>query len=1110
MTLLKKYSDLLPQYLRGPNIARHAEIIEAQDKKVYEKIELLRLWNIPERPVLIQRLQTQPGLASIIVHVNSPYPVQKLTIEREGSTDIVLEYEEDELKTQFTYSYTQQGTDTVITPMCTVTVETYEGITYKKGYPENVEVQGDVCDHDEFLDLLGKLLGLPRRRYKEVTISQDSQYSQLVPAYFLGSLEDDYYYAERLRHLMDNYQTSELLPLMGELLYEMHNPLLFNLIGRTTVTEETEDYLGENVMALGLQTQYLNIDYSNIVEVLSQYMNLTRLLIFVHSAVSRLSFVEVGDSYPNYLPITSVLEYSYDNSTWLPLEGAPVKATLPLDGKVMWDTRLTDDNGEVYNSIGGLPPGSYSGTFEVEYDEPYEISGSNYETNVSFTVGTNADISTDSWKYAKYQSTSASSITAPSMEGALLDAGLGCACYTPIISSPYIDDVFDAYTISCDFYFTGGTQFIALARISGKGGDNTIAVTKDRTRIYPSQYEAHDSSISTQHNVTWKILNKICYLYYDGIYTGIHHDYSSGVSGHLNVCAYNVRAITSGVKIESVTVDDSVDLTDAPVGQLLVLDTWNSEKWSTKQGSSGPYVAPAVSSGTYNLGRNTFSIFKDYTVNSSTVNKVIEIEFNTQTTIGFRLGFGRESSTGVSQYTSYFNATNDATVTTGTHILEFRCDEYGVWRTYLDGTQTSTSEFTIDNTREVYGVDYLEDNVVLLGIRAYDEYISGETRTGTSISVQTTGSTVGSAGLQATLLDEDSNALSGVTLTCKNGSTTVATGTTDSNGVATLNLSSLSADTYSLTVEYAGDPTYAPSTTTHSITIQKLATSLSVTTVSSQAGSASLSATLSSDGTGISGASILCKNGGTTIDTATTNSSGVASLDLSSLTADTYTLTIKYDGDSTYAGTSTTHTITITDSVVITDDCTTLTNWNVSDTRTMPTITTVANKTGVTPTSNAYARTFWKYPLVRGANTTISFKFYTTDSGTNASLAVLSLKTASPQDAYAIRQYVGGWRAWGTENGSDKQGTTISTSTWHDITYSLSGNTLQIYVDDTLRCTQTIGTIDSNPYFNDYFFLGHGRWSTASFVITDIEYTSDTVVSDSTIASIVAAHQAQF
>jgi hypothetical protein len=111
-----------------------------------------------------------------------------------------------------------------------------------------------------------------------------------------------------------------------------------------------------------------------------------------------------------------------------------------------------------------------------------------------------------------------------------------------------------------------------------------------------------------------------------------------------------------------------------------------------------------------------------------------------------------------------------------------------------------------------------------------------------------------------------------------------------------------------------------------------VATSLSVTTLASTTGSASIKATLTANGSGVSGATIECSNGTTLITSNTTDNNGECTLDLSTLQAGSYTLTIEYDGDTTYQGSSITHSIIITSPQewTIADVSTTSTEWSTT------------------------------------------------------------------------------------------------------------------------------------------------------------------------------------
>lgn len=293
----------------------------------------------------------------------------------------------------------------------------------------------------------------------------------------------------------------------------------------------------------------------------------------------------------------------------------------------------------------------------------------------------------------------------------------------------------------------------------------------------------------------------------------------------------------------------------------------------------------------------------------------------------------------------------------------------------------------------------------------------------------------------------------------------------------------------------------------------RLATMVTCTTINSTTGSASVEATLTSEGSGVSGATIQCKTGTSTVTSATTDSNGVCTLDLSSLTAGSYNLTVQYDGDSTYGSTSTTHTITIiNDGVVITDDCTTLNKWLVSDTGNSAYITSQTDIPCLRPPTTAYQRVYWKYPLKRGTNSSIKFKVYNT---TNANGIILGTMEKYGQDHMtSVKSWwagLGSSNNWtdGPVNSQNRHGgTRMSYNSWHTIEFELEDNLLHTYVDDVSVRDYTIPSdLSSNPYFNDYFFIGfsgNGVW------IRDIEYNSNTSISDDTLNSIRSAHLAQF
>ena len=140
-------------------------------------------------------------------------------------------------------------------------------------------------------------------------------------------------------------------------------------------------------------------------------------------------------------------------------------------------------------------------------------------------------------------------------------------------------------------------------------------------------------------------------------------------------------------------------------------------------------------------------------------------------------------------------------------------------------------------------------------------------------------------------------------VTFLNGSSTLGTATLNSLGIATLSTSSLTAGTYNLTVQYAGNSTSQASTSaavqvTVNANAQSTTTGLSATPNPVAAGQA-LTLTATVKGATTPTGSVTFLNGSSTLGTATLNSLGIATLSTSSLTAGTYNLTVQYAGNST-------------------------------------------------------------------------------------------------------------------------------------------------------------------------------------------------------------------
>ena len=186
----------------------------------------------------------------------------------------------------------------------------------------------------------------------------------------------------------------------------------------------------------------------------------------------------------------------------------------------------------------------------------------------------------------------------------------------------------------------------------------------------------------------------------------------------------------------------------------------------------------------------------------------------------------------------------------------------------------------------------------------------------TSLSVSSSTVSVGTnVTFTATVTDEDDEPIEGLTVTFKDGGSSLGTGTTNSSGVATLTSSGLAAGNHSVTAETSEDNTYSGSTSTAvTVTVNKLTTSTSLSLGSNTIyvdGSTTATATVTSGGNGVNGLTVTFKDGSTTLGTSTTNSSGVATYTISGLNAGNHSITAVVTENSTYAA-STSSAVTLT------------------------------------------------------------------------------------------------------------------------------------------------------------------------------------------------------
>ena len=392
----RKYGALRPQYLRGENIDRHCAIIEGQDDEIDRKLELIRDWALLERPILVERVASSNTEGSVTVHINTTHVIQKIVCT--GDYVFSREFEESELVTGDEFSFTYSGS---VMPSFTVRVVTFEGYEYLKSYPENDERMDNSSDHDEFLDIIGHLLGISRRIYKEYDFANDG--ARAYPPYFMkedsegvlrAGTEDDWYYYTRLKFFVENYGVMETSMLMNKLVYEQDIIDVYPSNTSHVDTGETYyySYLIDSV------SDYVNIDSVNQNRIASAWLPVTRPARF-STLTDTLLWVEgtYVDVPPNAFDIQYML--MTDDGNYYPVERAPICVRLQGvvgDGVTLMPVGERDPvTGLESLQLSGLNGG---GVLELEYEGEHELNSSDV-VEVPFTLSDEYSLSLEDWEY---------------------------------------------------------------------------------------------------------------------------------------------------------------------------------------------------------------------------------------------------------------------------------------------------------------------------------------------------------------------------------------------------------------------------------------------------------------------------------------------------------------------------------------------------------------------------------------------------------------------------------------------------------------------------------------------------------------------------------------
>ncbi len=384
------------------------------------------------------------------------------------------------------------------------------------------------------------------------------------------------------------------------------------------------------------------------------------------------------------------------------------------------------------------------------------------------------------------------------------------------------------------------------------------------------------------------------------------------------------------------------------------------------------------------------------------------------------------------------------------------------------------------------------------------------TTVATSIVVNNASGKPGSSvTLTAALKRSDTNAvIAGKTITFKVDSTTVGTATTNSSGVATHAYSiptNATTGNRTITASFAGDTTYSACSGTGTLTVTKaattIATALTVPNVSGVQGKAvSLTATLKRTDTNavVGSKTITFKVDNTQVGTATTNSSGVATLSYtipSTAAAGSHTITASFAGDTTYTASSGTGTLTVT-----------------AGSKTIATAITVPNVSGVQGKAVNLTATLKRTDTnaVVGSKT-ITFKVDNTQVGTattNASgVATLSYTIASTATAgsHTITASFAGDTTYTASSGTGTLTVTTTSSTIATaliVADSAGGKGQSVGLYTTLKRTDNSAGIPSETVTFNVDNVKAGVATTDSNGVATIEYAipSSSTVGDHTVS----------
>jgi len=210
-SILRRVLRLYPRFLDRSKDSvnyRHIATMTSPLRHIETQICLLRHLLSLERPIMIWRSQSKPGVYTIHFRVKlEDIRSVEIYMEAEGDGEDILLYTTGDLlpgENTFAYEYVGTTREIIPTERFYVQVRTWRGVYLAKGFPENDTPQGDIYDHDRALDVIGEWLGVGRHVYDNI-LSED-ELPHTTPPYNASRTEWDYTYKERIKEYMELLQ----------------------------------------------------------------------------------------------------------------------------------------------------------------------------------------------------------------------------------------------------------------------------------------------------------------------------------------------------------------------------------------------------------------------------------------------------------------------------------------------------------------------------------------------------------------------------------------------------------------------------------------------------------------------------------------------------------------------------------------------------------------------------------------------------------------------------------------------------------------------------------------------------------------------------------------